>query len=454
MARPRQVAQVLRVAALGVLLACVAGPAVAWAGTEPGVAVEADEPSPLEPLEVDDPAVTSGMAWHLDATGARVAWRSSLGASVVVAVIDSGVDASHPDLVGQVASSVDCIGAAGAPDGCRAGGTDESGHGTHVAGIIAARADDRLGVAGVAPRARILAVKALEARCTDEGCTVEGDAGDLAAGVRWAVREEADVINLSVSAPYRLAPDLLDAMAEAWDAGALVVLSAGNRSDVPMFFDTSYALVVTATDRDGGLAPYAPAVDNASIGVAAPGGRGSDTEYTCHDTGEPVGIVSTVPTASGDGSGYDCMAGTSMAAGQVSGGLALLLSMGFNRDEAFDRLVSTARPAEGLGYGLVDLAAAVDRPYPPGVTNRHDSFATGVTPPPVTELPAEGPFSVPSIGDDPPPIWLYMLGGAVGLAVLAELGMRLFVRRQRSVAGASPPTGGPDAPTDPRSADD
>src|SRR5690606_26130123 len=108
--------------------------------------------SQLEPLEVSDPAVTSGMAWHLDAIGARVAWRSSLGASVRVAVIDSGVDSTHPDLLGQVENTVDCIGAAGAADGCEPGGADDDGHGTHVAGIIAARADDHIGVAGVAPR--------------------------------------------------------------------------------------------------------------------------------------------------------------------------------------------------------------------------------------------------------------------------------------------------------------
>src|SRR5690606_6843824 len=143
------------------------------------------------PLEVDDPAVTSGMAWHLDAIGARVAWRSSLGATVRVAVVDTGVDSTHPDLLGQVEDAVTCIGAAGAADACTPGGVDVDGHGTHVAGIIAARADDTTGVAGVAPRARLLAVKALEADCDGDGCTADGDAGDLAAGVRWAIAEQA-----------------------------------------------------------------------------------------------------------------------------------------------------------------------------------------------------------------------------------------------------------------------
>src|SRR5690606_15192378 len=103
----------------------------------------------LGPLEVSDPAVTSGIAWHLDAINARVAWRSSLGASVRVAVIDTGVDNTHPDLLGQVEDAVDCTGAGGSADRCAPGGTDDDGHGTHVAGIIAARADDGIGVAGV-----------------------------------------------------------------------------------------------------------------------------------------------------------------------------------------------------------------------------------------------------------------------------------------------------------------
>ena len=399
----------------------------------------------LEPLGVTDPAVTSGMAWHLDAIGARIAWRSSLGAAVRVAVVDSGVDSTHPDLLGQVEDSVTCIGAAGSADECTPGGTDTDGHGTHVAGIIAARADDGIGVAGVAPRAKVLSVKALESRCDDASCTADGDAADLAAGVRWAIGEHVDIVNLSITAPYRLAPDLLDAIGEAWEAGAVVVLSAGSRVDQPTFFDVSSALLVTATDRSGGLASYAPRLPDDSIGVAAPGGLTTDTEYTCHRDGEPVGIVSSVPVDTGDGSGYECRGGTSMAAAQVSGGLALLMSMGFSRDEAVDRLLETTVPGDGLALGSIDLAAAVARPYPPGVTNRHDAFDTGVLPPPVTELPRVGPFSVPSEPSDDSglPVWVFMIAGALGLALVAELGLRLFGRRDRPAGPAEPGAGDP-----------
>lgn len=405
------------------LVAMSIGPSPTLAATEPG----------LTPLEVTDPAVTSGMAWHLDAVGARVAWRSSLGASVRVAVIDTGIDNTHPDLLGQVEDAVDCTGAGGSADACVPGGIDDDGHGTHVAGIIAARADDRIGVAGVAPRSRLLAVKALSACEDEEGCLAEGDSADLAAGVRWAAREHADVINLSVSAPHRLAPVLLDAIGEAWDAGAVVVLSAGRRTDQPLFFDTSAALVVTATDRHGDLATYAPRLSDDAIAIAAPGGLAADTEFTCHESADPVGIVSSVPVTTGDGSGYECRGGTSMAAAQVSGGLALLLSMGFSRDEAVDRLLGTVVPGDGLALGSIDLAAAVARPYPPGVNNRHDAFDTGFLPPPATELPAVGPFAVPSEpGNDPAvPVWVVMVVGALTLALVAEVGLRLAGRRQR-----------------------
>lgn len=413
-----------------VLSALVHGTGAAHGSTEPE----------LEPLEVSDPAVTSGMAWHLDATNARVAWRWSLGASVRVAVIDTGVDNTHPDLLGQVEDAVDCTGAAGSADGCKPGGTDDEGHGTHVAGIIAARADDGIGVAGVAPRSKILAVKALSADCATDGCVADGDAADLAAGVRWAMREHADVINLSVSAPNRLAPALLDAIGEAWDAGAVVVLSAGSRTDKPMFFDTSSAIVVTATDRSGQLAPYAPRLADDAIAVAAPGGLASDTEFTCHESAEPLGIVSSVPLQTGDGSGYECRAGTSMAAAQVSGGLALLMSMGFSRDEAVDRLLGTAVPGDGLALGTIDLADAVARPYPPGVSNRHDAFDTGVLPPPATELPSVGPFSVPSEPADESssvPLWLVMVLGAGAVALVAEVVLRIAGRRRGDYAGAA-----------------
>ncbi|HEX2574830.1 MAG TPA: S8 family serine peptidase, partial [Aquihabitans sp.] len=290
------------------------------------------------PRAVDDPAVTSGLAWHLDATGARTAWRSSLGVGTTVAVVDSPVDAGHPDLVGQVAEATSCVGAQGDPARCTpvALGEAPSGdaHGTHVAGIVAARADDGVGVAGVAPRARLLAIHALLPDCDEAGCVPLGDTADVAAGVRWAVANGADVINLSLTAGRRLGPDLTAALEEAWAAGAVPVLAAGNGDGTGLveFLDRPSAVIVTATTRSGASASYAPDVDRSPLGVAAPGGTRGDTPATCAVGATPGGIISSSARGGGDGSGYACLAGTSMAAPQVSGGLALLLAMGFDRD--------------------------------------------------------------------------------------------------------------------------
>lgn len=403
--------------------------------------------APLTPLTVNDPAVTSGLAWNLDAINARVAWRSSLGEGVLIAVVDSGIDIAHPDLVGQIKDAVSCVGASGDASRCKGAGLDTSGHGTHVAGIVAARADDLVGTAGVAPRAMLLAVRALSAKCVGTACTATGTTADLAAGVRWALAHQADIINLSITSEQRLGPELSAAISEAWDQGSLVVLAAGNRSDEPLFFDDRKALVVTATDRAGQLSSYAPSVDAAALGLAAPGGSRGDTIDTCHVGGRPVGILSTYALKRGDGSGYACLAGTSMAAPHVSGGLALLMSMGFDRDEALERLFTTATPGRGLGGGQIDLAAAVAAPLPSGVRIRHDSLNNEIVVEEPAMAPTVGPFSVPEPKKESgPPLWLAMVAGGIGLAVVVEGGQRLLAYRRRS-AGDGP--SGPDDESDP-----
>lgn len=262
--------------------------------------------------------------------------------------------------------------------------------------------------------------------------------------MRWAVAHQADVINLSVATDRRLGPELTDALGEAWDAGAIPVLAAGNRGNRPLFFDARSAVFVTATDRRGQLAPYAPSVDVAALGLAAPGGTEGDTDETCHIGGRPVGILSTYALRRGDRSGYACMAGTSMAAPQVSGGLALLLSMGFTRDEALERIVTTARPGAGLGAGRIDLAAAVAGPLPLGVRNRHDALLGSVDAhdTALSQAPTTGPFSVPrSPGRSGPPLWLAMAGGGLAVGLLAEVTLRVVARCGAEPAGPPPGDG-------------
>ncbi len=395
----------------------------------------------LAPLEVDDPAVTSGLAWHLDAIGARAAWRASLGATVTVAVIDTGVDHTHPDLLGQVSRKASCLDTGGEMSACRPGAADDDGHGTHVAGLIAARADNGIGTAGVAPRAQILAVRAAEHACPDtSSCQASADPADLAAGIDWAVDAGAAVVNLSIDPGRRVPNVLVDAIDNAWRAGSVVVMAAGNTSSGPLMFATGAALMVTSTDRAGNLAPYAPSLDAARVAVAAPGGRDGDTPWSCHVDGRAIGVLSTYARNQGDGSGYACLSGTSMAAAQVSGGLALLLSMGFSRDEAVERLVLTATKGRGLADGQIDLAAAVAEPHPPGVTFRHDSLDNGAPTPPDEPVAVVGPFARESSpARRLPSVWWFVVGGGLALGLAAELTMRISGRRSRE----SEPPGNP-----------
>ncbi|MEA2534553.1 MAG: serine protease, partial [Actinomycetota bacterium] len=101
--------------------------------------------------------------WGLAQIGVASAWNSSTGAGISVGIVDTGVDLQHEDLAGQVLMSTNCIGANADPSKCTGSGQDDNGHGTHVAGIVAALKDNGKGGAGVAPSAKLIVAKALDA---------------------------------------------------------------------------------------------------------------------------------------------------------------------------------------------------------------------------------------------------------------------------------------------------
>ncbi len=241
---------------------------------------------------------------------------------VDVAVIDTGIDFEHPDL--DVVGGVNC--ASGGPFGgnCSAGGDDDHYHGTHVAGTIAAL-DNGEGVVGVAPGARLHAVKVLNSQGS-------GYTSWIVAGIDWVAANAStiEVANMSLGgAGFSQAE--YDAIQGAVNAGVAFAVAAGNESDdannySPGGFDNVLSVSALAdfdglpggngsptcrTDQDDTLADFSNW--GTAVDVAAPG----------------VCILSTFPLEQGS---YASISGTSMAAPHVAGALALLASNGFSRD--------------------------------------------------------------------------------------------------------------------------
>ncbi|MFJ5548996.1 type VII secretion-associated serine protease mycosin [Streptomyces sp. NPDC093225] len=302
--------------------------------------------------------------WGLAALHARQAWRTTQGAGVTVAVLDTGVDGTHPDLRGAVLPGKDLIGF-----GAGRGDRPWARHGTAMAGIIAGRGHGPgrdQGVLGIAPAAEVLPVRViLEEGDPGRARARERKGGALAEGIRWAADHGADVINLSLgddseTAHHEAAED--EAVQYALAKGVVVVASAGNggQDGDRVSYPAAYpgVIAVTAVDRAGTKAPFSTRHWYAD--VSAPG----------------VDIVIADP----DRHYYEGW-GTSAAAAWVSGTVALIRAAhpGLSPAQIGRLLADTARdrPAGGRddarGHGLVDPAAALDaaarlRPEPPQPT--------------------------------------------------------------------------------------
>ena len=300
--------------------------------------------------------------------GATKAWNVTTGnPSTIVAVIDTGVDINHPDLAANVWTNPapNQGGYVGDIHGWNfMNGTpnvlDSNGHGSHVAGIIAAAGNNGVGVSGVDWNAQIMPLKTIDG-------AGNGTVDAAVAAVYYAVQHGARVINASWDGPD-YDPALNNAIAYANTQGVVFVAAAGNETannDTTPTYPASYAepnlISVAAVDQSGNLADFSN-YGPTTVGLAAPG----------------VNILSTVP------SGYAFYSGTSMAAPFVSGAAALLVGLHptWTAPQLVQRILSTVTPLPSLqgktiSGGMLNIAAAIgvsqsgttySPPPPPNVT--------------------------------------------------------------------------------------
>lgn len=284
------------------------------------------------------------------------------GQPVIVAVVDTGVDFSHPDLAGTAwhpadAKSRDRFGWNFVDN--NADTRDNNGHGTVVAGIIAARPHDGDGLVGINPRASIMAVKVTD-------YNNRGDSATLASGIRYATDHGARVINVSIGGKV-LTRHEQAALDYAAGKGALVVVAAGNGGiDIADFSPAGLknVIAVAAIGPDNKRAAFSNWGGN--ISLAAPGAdilslRALNTDLMLYED------RSYKPGSAFVGAGYYHVSGTSFAAPIVSGAAALLFSFNpsLTAEQVKRMLLNSARDIDGIGvdqfvgYGLLDVAAAI-----------------------------------------------------------------------------------------------
>ncbi|MGW6395859.1 type VII secretion-associated serine protease mycosin [Streptomyces sp. NPDC055103] len=376
---------------------------------------------------------TRGQQWHLDAFGAEEIWQLSRGEGVIVALIDSGVDKDNPDLQGQVLKGKDF-----APDDSGDEYTDQDGHGTSMAGLIAGtgRRDGGNGAFGLAPAAKILPVR------------MPGDAGKNQTGgaaefnriapdaIRFAADSGAKVINISMGVETG-SPELTDAVKYALDKGALVFAAVGN-------------------DAQAGNHLAYPAATPGVVGVGAVDNKG--TRVSSSQYGPQVDIVAPgkdIVAACGGGTGVCKSSGTSDATALASAAAALIWSKhpDWTNNQVLKVMLNTiSKPAgdgkrsDFLGYGAIRPLRTLKTPGDPGPADVRpiDDLGENVMPsasssasadPAPTEssvapAPAPAPAPVASSDDDGGNTGLW-IGLGIGAAVLIGAGVAVPVLRSR-----------------------
>ncbi|SEP72022.1 type VII secretion-associated serine protease mycosin [Lentzea xinjiangensis] len=279
--------------------------------------------------------------WHLDALDVHSAQARARGDGVIVAVIDSGVDARHPDLAGRVLPGTG-FGSSKGTDGT----TDTDGHGTGMAGIIAATGRNG-GALGIAPGAKILPIASSE----QEQFTLDV----VAESIRWAADHGAKVVNMSLGFSSSMTPSLVRAVNYAIEKDVVLVAATGNEGEeVSAPANIRGVVAVTGTNREG--KPWKSSNVGADTVLAAPA----------------EGIVTTAPV-SVYASGYAEMDGTSAASAIVAGVAALVRAKhpAMPAKDVVNALVKTAKDLaepgrdDTTGFGMVNPVGALTAQLPP-----------------------------------------------------------------------------------------
>ncbi|MGI9083755.1 MAG: S8 family serine peptidase [Aeromicrobium sp.] len=266
--------------------------------------------------------------WALNALKGETVNQSTTGSGIKVAVVDTGVKSSHSDLSGNVLSGRDF-------ESPGTSANDENGHGTHVAGIIAALANNKRGIAGLAPRAKILPVRVL-------GRDGSGTSDNVARGIVYAADQGAKVINLSLGSTIQ-STAMRSAVAYAISKNSLVVAAAGNRGCGLLGSPTEYPAAYTGVVGVGAVTTSIRRASFSSCGswvdVVAPG----------------AGIISTMINNSVDlgcssSANYCTLSGTSFSSPYVAAAGALAIAKrGWSQSTVARRLESTAQDLESSG---------------------------------------------------------------------------------------------------------
>jgi len=232
------------------------------------------------------------LPWGVDRINAELAWPTATGLAVNVAILDTGIDLDHVDLLANIKGAVNTINPLKTAN-------DDNGHGTHVAGIVAA-VNNEIGVVGVGPEINLYAVKVLAKNGS-------GWLSDVIEGLDWCINNDMQVANMSLGSSGDN-QSFHDAIIRAYEAGVILVAAAGNNGsrggsvDYPAKYPETIA--VSAIDQYGGFASFSsfgPEVDLAAPGVSI---------FSAYKTGY-----------------YKTLSGTSMAAPHVAGTAALVLTM-------------------------------------------------------------------------------------------------------------------------------